>query len=423
MTTTKRPKTRAKTPPKTSKGKSLAKPLMGYRMLDLTHMLSGPFGAMVLSDLGIETIKVEPLKGEGTRALLSTDQKNSHRGLGAYYLTLNRNKRTISIDLKSKQGLALFYRLVKKSDVVISNFGPLVPQKLKIDYPRLKKVNPKIITCTVNGFGSDGPDFNRPAFDQVAQATGGGMSITGVDKEHMVRAGIPIGDLGGGMFAVMGVLSALIERQTSKQGQHVDISMLDCQIAMLNYIATMTMLSGKEQEPIGNSHFVHVPYNSYHTKTGPFIIAVITNNFWNSLKGMLSLPALEKPAYDSQPGRLADKALIDGILQEVFITNTRDYWLKKLRQAKIPCAPINTISQALSDPQIRFRNMVVDIVDKKRDKKKISITGNPIKLSRSKKESFSFPPDLGQDTNYVLKNILNASAATIKNLRKENIVG
>ncbi|MDI9347669.1 MAG: CoA transferase [Methylacidiphilales bacterium] len=398
------------------------KPLRKYRMLDLTHMLSGPFGAMILADLGVETIKVEPLQGEGTRVLLANDKKNSHRGLGAYFLTLNRNKRTISIDLKHKEGLALFYKLVKKSDVVLSNFGPTVPEKLKIDYAHLKKINPKIITCTVTGFGSDGPDFNRPAFDQVAQATGGGMSLTGVDESQMLRAGIPIGDLGGGMFAVMGIITALLEREVSKRGQHVDISMLDCQIAMLNYIATMTMLSGTDQKPIGNSHFVHVPYNSYNTKTGPIIIAVITNNFWTSLKQLLKIPELESSAYDTQPGRLQDKSKIDKLIEKHLCTNTREHWLTKLKEAKIPCAPINTISQALQDPQVQHRNMVVDLIDKKSSKATVKVTGNPIKFSRTPAETFSFPPDLGEDTDWVLSTILKLKKSTIAKLKSTNVV-
>ena len=177
------------------------KALKNIRILDLTHMLSGPFGAMILADLGAETIKIEPLHGEGTRKLLARDPNNSLDGMGAYYITLNRNKKSVALNLKDEKGLAVFYDLVRKADVVISNFGVGVPERLKIDYATLKKINPRIVTCCVTGFGSDGPNAKRPAFDQVAQATGGGMSITGTDPEHPVRSGIPIGDLGGGMFA------------------------------------------------------------------------------------------------------------------------------------------------------------------------------------------------------------------------------
>jgi crotonobetainyl-CoA:carnitine CoA-transferase CaiB-like acyl-CoA transferase len=194
----------------------MSRSLENIRILDLTHMLSGPYGAMILADLGAETIKIEPLQGEGTRKLLAKDPKNSLDGMGAYYITLNRNKKSVAIDLKSEDGLAVFYELVRESDVVISNFGVGVPERLKIDYNTLKKINSRVITCTVTGFGSDGPNPKRPAFDQVAQATGGGMSITGTDPDHPVRSGIPTGDLGGGMFAVMGILTALLERRVAK---------------------------------------------------------------------------------------------------------------------------------------------------------------------------------------------------------------
>jgi len=278
------------------------KALENIRILDLTHMLSGPYGAMILADLGAETIKVEPLQGEGTRKLLANDPRNSLDGMGAYYITLNRNKKSVALNLKSKKGLAVFYDLVRQADVVISNFGVGVPERLGIDYEKLSEVNPRIITCTVTGFGSDGPKPRRPAFDQVAQATGGGMSITGTDPDHPVRSGIPIGDLGGGMFAVMGILAALLEREQSGLGQHVDISMLDCQVSMLNYMATMHFLSGEDPYPIGNSHFVHVPYNTFHTADGFIVIAVITDNFWQNLKGVVDCPEFDDPKYDPQPG-------------------------------------------------------------------------------------------------------------------------
>jgi CoA:oxalate CoA-transferase len=193
----------------------MAKPLNGVRILDLTHMLSGPYGAMILADLGAETIKVEPLKGEGTRRLLASDPRNSLNGQGAYFITLNRNKQSVALDLKSEAGLAVFYDLVRSADIVIENFSAGVARKLKIDYEHLSAINPRIITCAISGFGSNGPNFQRPAFDQVVQALGGGMSITGTDAAHPTRAGIPIGDLGGGMFGVMGVLSALYERERS----------------------------------------------------------------------------------------------------------------------------------------------------------------------------------------------------------------
>ena len=396
------------------------KPLRGVRILDLTHMLSGPYGAMILADLGAETIKVEPLNGEGTRKLLATNPKYALQGMGAYFITLNRNKQSIAIDLKSETGLQIFYDLVKTSDIVISNFGAGVPERLKIDYDSLKMINPGIITCTITGFGSDGPACRRPAFDQVAQATGGGMSITGHDPEHPVRAGIPIGDLGGGMFAVMGLLSALVERGSSGEGQHVDISMLDCQISMLNYMATMHFLSGEDPYPIGNSHFVHVPYDTFRCADGFIVIAVITDNFWQNLKQVVSVPEFDDEKYDGQPGRWEDRELIKRKLDEALSENTVGFWIEKLEAERIPCAPVNQLSQALADQQVQHRNMVVDLQHPSGSATKGP--GNPIKLSRTNEESFSPAPLVGQDTEQVLKELLNYDEQRIASLKADGVV-
>jgi len=397
------------------------KPLKDVRILDLTHMLSGPYGAMILADLGAETIKIEPLHGEGTRKLLATDPKNSLAGFGAYYITLNRNKQSVAIDLKSAAGLAVFYDLVKKSDVVISNFGVGVPERLKIDYATLSEINPGIITCTVTGFGSYGPKPNRPAFDQVAQATGGGMSITGTDPNNPVRSGIPIGDLGGGMFAVMGILAALHERTSSGQGQHVDISMLDCQVSMLNYMATMYFLSGDDPFPIGNSHFVHVPYNTFTTSDGFIVIAVITDNFWQNLKQVVHCPEFDDEKYDTQPGRWEDQDMINERLNSILSENTSAYWLEQLEAKRIPCAPVNRFSQALSDSQVLHRNMVVEL--KHPGGESTRGPGNPIKLSRSSEETFSAAPLVGQHTQSVLVELLGYDEAEISRLEKAGAIG
>lgn len=398
----------------------MSKPLAGLRILDLTHMLSGPYGAMILADLGAETIKVEPLHGEGTRKLLASDPANSLEGMGAYFLTLNRNKQSVAIDLKSEEGLAQFYRLVEKSDIVISNFGAGVPERLKIDFTTLSKINPRIITCAVTGFGSDGPGSKRPAFDQVAQATGGGMSITGTDPEHPVRAGIPIGDLGGGMFGVMGILAALYERERSGHGQHVDISMLDCQISLLNYMATMHFLSGENPYPIGNSHFVHVPYNTFRCADGFIVIAVITDNFWQNLKQVVPCPEFDDPELDGQPGRWAARDMINARLNEILEQNTCQHWLAQLEEKRIPCAPVNNFSQALADPQVQHRNMVIDLQHP--GGASTRGPGNPIKLSRSGEESFTPAPLLGQHTQDVFSSVLGCSNEEIQGLRERGVI-
>ena len=386
-------------------------------MLDLTHMLSGPYAGMMLADLGAETIKIEPPeRGEGTRRLLAKDPNNSLHGMGAYFLTLNRNKKSLTLNLKSEAGLALFYELVKEADIVLNNFSAGVLAKLKIDFEHLSKINPRIITCTVTGFGETGPGKDRVAFDMVAQAMGGGMSITGQPESPPTRAGIPIGDLGGGLMGVVGVLGALVARQTTGRGQHVDISMLDAQISLLNYMATMHFLSGDIPDKLGNAHFVHVPYNTFPTQTGYIIIAVITDNFWAELMKLIDAPELDTEENQGQPGRWKNQALINARLSDIFHTNTQDYWIEQLEAARIPCAPVNNLNQALNDVQVQARNMVIEVEHPEGGT--VKMPGNPIKMSETYEDTYSPPPLLGQHTDEVLKALLNKSDDEIAKLRE-----
>jgi len=396
------------------------KALHEIRIIDLTHMLSGPYGAMMLADLGAETIKVEPPKtGEGTRRLLERDPTNSLNGFGAYYMTLNRNKKSVTLDLKSERGLEIFYELVKTADVVISNFSAGVTQRLKVDYDTLSKINPRIITCTVTGFGETGPGKDRTAFDMVAQAMGGGMSITGQPGNPPTRSGIPIGDLGGGLNAVIGVLAALQARHTTGRGQHVDISMLDAQISLLNYMATMHFLSGIVPDKLGNGHFVHVPYDSFQCSDGYIIIAIIADNFWGELCKILPIDDLDTEEHKYQPGRLKDKELINCRLNEVLSTNKQKHWLDILRAARIPCAPVNNLHQAVTDEQVLARNMIVEVSHPNGGSTRMP--GNPIKLSDTHEDTFTPPPTLGQHNEEVFST-LGLSREDIEALQSSGII-
>lgn len=397
------------------------KALEGIRILDLTHMLSGPYAGMMLADMGAETIKIEPPdRGEGTRRLLENDPKNSIEGMGAYFLTLNRNKKSVALNLKEEAGLQLFYELVKVSDVVLSNFSAGVLQKLKIDFENLSKINPRIITCGISGFGETGPGAKRPAFDMVAQAMGGGMSITGAIGGEPTRAGIPIGDLGGGLMGVIGVLGAIVARSTTGRGQHVDISMHDAQISLLNYMATMHFLSGDIPDKLGNAHFVHVPYNTFPTQDGYIIIAVITDGFWENLMGLLNLPQLDTPENKGQPGRWKNQDEINACLRDVFQSNTQAYWIEQLSAARIPCAPVYNIKQALYDEQVVARNMVVEVNHP--NGTSFSTTGNPIKMSETYEDSYTPPPLLGEHTGEILKSLLCKDEAELAELREKGII-
>lgn len=396
------------------------KALHGIRILDLTHMLSGPYAGMLLADLGADSIKVEPpVTGEGTRRLLEKDPANSLHGFGAYYMTLNRNKKSVTLDLKSEQGLALFYELVKTADVVLSNFSAGVTERLQIDYACLSQVNPRIITCTVTGFGETGPAKNHTAFDMVAQAMGGGMSITGQPGDPPTRSGLPIGDLAGGLMATIGVLAALQARHTTGRGQHVDISMLDAQISLLNYMATMHFLSGIIPDKLGNGHFVHVPYDTFQCSDGYLIIAIIADNFWEALLTLLPADDLNTEEHKFQPGRLKNKALINRRLNEILATNTQAYWLEKLRSARIPCAPVYNLQQAVHDEQVLARNMIVEVAHPLGGSTKMP--GNPIKLSDTHEDTFSPPPLLGQHNDEVYTSI-GLKAEDLKALRDNGVI-
>ncbi len=397
------------------------KPLNGIKVIDLTHMLAGPYAGMVIADLGAEVVKVEPLTpGEMTRGLLQSDPNFSFKNFGAYFLTLNRNKKSVSLDLKSDQGLNVFYDLVKSADVVLNNFSAGVVKKLKIDFDSLKSINPRIITCSITGFGETGPHSSRPAYDQIVQAYSGGMSVTGPDAETPTRAGIPIGDLGSGLYSVIGILSALLSREQTNMGQHIDMSLLDVQISLLTYMATMQTLSDIDPEPIGNAHFVHVPYNSFTTQNGFVVIAVITDAFWEALLNVVNVDSLRDAKFSKSVDRLKNQEFIEAELNKILSTKPSEFWIKALNDAKVPCGPINTFSQALSDEQVIHRNMVVEVEHP--DGGKIKMPGNPVKLSYTNEDSYTPPPHLGKNTKEILKEWAGYDEIKIQTLIDKNIV-
>jgi len=396
--------------------------LEGISILDLTHMLSGPYGTMLMADLGARTIKIEPPDGgEGTRRLLEGSELYSRDGMGAYFLTLCRNKESVAIDLKSDEGRDLFYGLVRSADIVMSNFGAGVLKRLQIDYAHLSRVNPRIITCAVSGFGETGPMPNRPAFDLVAQGVGGGMALTGYPEGEPLRAGIPIGDLAGGLFGVIGVLSALQARQTTGRGQHIDISMFDCQLSLLNYMATMYLMSGVPPGRVGNGHFVHVPYNTFRTKTRYLIVAVITDNFWLNLVELLQDDELKREEFRTQPGRLAAKAFIEERVQRAFEKETCEYWLESLAKFRIPAAPVNDLGHAFADPQAVARDMTVRV--SLPGGSFVEEPGNPVKLSDTYQDIYTSPPQLGQHTRAVLREFLGLDEPELLRLAGRGVIG
>ncbi len=399
----------------------MSRPLEGITVLDLTHMLSGPYGTMTLTDLGATTIKVEPLgRGEGTRELLARHPEYSRDGMGVYFMTLNRGKQSVCIDLKSDAGREVFYDLVRQADIVFDNFGAGVPKRLLIDHDALFAINPRIITCSVTGFGETGPDTQRPAFDQVVQAIGGGMSITGTEEGGPMRAGIPIADLGGGIFGVIGVLAALQARERSGVGQHIDVSMLDVQISLMTYMATMQLMSGHVPGRIGNGHFVHVPYNTFATQDGFIVIACIGDAFYERFRAVITRPELQKAEYAQQAARYADRVAIEAVVSEELAQHTTAFWVNKFNAARVPCGPVNDFAQALSDPQILARDMVVTVpLDNGTE---VRMPGVPMKFSQSTTPTFTAPPAIGRDTQTVLSDMLKYDVQHISKLRENKAI-
>ena len=366
-------------------------------------MLAGPYTTMILADLGAEVVKIEqPKTGDITRNLLKDDPKYSLDGIGAYHLTLGRNKKSVELDLKSEDGSKLFKELVSVADVVVDNFSQGVTKRLGIDHQSLKKVNSKIITCSISGFGDT--EVNRPAYDNLIQGYAGAMSITGTDKDNPVKSGIPIADLGAGLYAVIGILSAIQSREKSDSGEHVDISMLDTQVSLLTYMATMHFLSDENPEPIGNQHMNHVPFNSYKTSDGFIQIGVVAEDFWPSLIKALDLRQLDTEENKLRIGRLKNRENIDEAVQEVFITNTTDHWLKILQEHRVPCGPINTLSETFQDADLLKRNMIVEVLQD--SGASVKMPGNPVKISNHDEE-FRRSPKLGEHTSEIFKNWLD----------------
>ena len=397
------------------------KALSDIVMLDLTHMLSGPFAAMLLADLGARTIKVEPPgAGEMTRGLLADDPRYAYKGMGPYFRTLNRNKKSVCIDLKRAEGRALFHELAAKADIVVNNFRPGVPARLGIDHATLAALNPRIVTCSVTGFGEEGPDHDRTAFDVVAQGYGGGMSITGEADGPPIRAGVPMGDLSSGLFGAVAMLAALHAREVTGRGQHIDLSMQDCQVSLLSYIAAMHLLAGEVPRQFGNAHPIYVPYNAFPTRDRWLIIAVVKDDQWARLRDVLGSPALKDARFDGYEGRRDHREEVDGAITDALAARGCDEWLATLRAARVPCGPVNDVAHALADVQVQARDMVVEIGHPEGGS--FRTTGNPIKLSETPGDSYDPPPLLGQHTDEVLTGFCGKTSADLARLRGAGVI-
>jgi len=395
----------------------MSAPLSGIRILDLSQLLAGPYGTMILTDLGAEVIKIEkPGEGDIGRGM----PPHFFHGESVYFISINRNKKSMTLDLKVREGLEIFYRLVRLSDVVYDNFRPGVLEKLKVDYETLKRINPRIICCSVSGYGQTGPFKDRPAFDLIIQARGGIMSYTGEPEQMPVRMGAPMGDLAGGLFAAHGVMAALYQREKTGAGQRVDISLLDCQTSLLIYRGLYYLFAGEVARPVGSGHVSAIPIRAFKTKTFDIVIDANTDKFFLALcEGVGHQELASDSRFRTRADRLKNKDALYAILEEAFLQKGGQEWLEIL-EGKVPVGPINTVDMALNDPQTLSRDMVVETIH--RSGEKMKLLGNPIKMSRVEKGRFMPPPALGEHSEQILTELLGFHPSEIQGLRDKKII-
>ncbi len=387
-------------------------PLSDVRILDLSAIIAGPYSTLLLGDLGAEVIKIEkPGTGDGARGM----PPHYFEGESVYFIAFNRNKKSLILNLTTPRGKRAFLDLVKISDVVVDNYRPGVIEKLGIDYETLKEVNPRIICCSITGYGSTGPFKDRPAFDICVQARGGIMSFTGEPGRPPVRQGVPMGDLAGGIFAAHGILAALYQREKTGRGQKVDISMLDCQIALTSYRGQYYLSGNEIAQPLGTGHASVHPSRSFRTKTFEIVLDCNLQRIFDEFCELAGIPEMAKdPKFGSREKRFDNREELYDRLEKLFLTKTGEEWLA-LMENRIPIAPINTVDKALADPQILSRNMVPEI--DYREGTKLKIIGNPIKMSEIETEKFTPAPRLGQDGERIFRELLRYSLEEIEALK------
>ena len=355
----------------------MSTPLSDIIVIDLSHVLAGPYCTMVLSDLGARVIKVErPGLGDDTRAFPPFRGTES-----AYFATINRGKESIALDLKKPEDRALFERMLPKADVLVENFRPGVMERLGYGWEELHAKFPRLIYAAVSGFGHTGPDAPKPAYDMVVQARGGVMSITGEKDREPVRVGASVGDIIAGSFLSTGVVAALFERTKTGLGRKIDVAMLDSQIAILEHAVAITCETGIPPAPSGARHPSITPFETFHAKNGLFVIAAGNDVLFAKMCDVLGLgPLLEDPRFASNAARCKHVKILKRLIETVTLSREKKHWLKLLDAAGVPCAAIQNVAEAMSDPQITARNMVVELETPDGGKPFLA-AGNPIKIS------------------------------------------
>jgi crotonobetainyl-CoA:carnitine CoA-transferase CaiB-like acyl-CoA transferase len=391
----------------------------GVRVLDLSRMLAGPYGSMLLADMGAQVIKVEEPDGGDPMRVMGPPFLPD--GDSAYFLAINRNKKSVALDLTKPAGRAVFLDLAAHADVVWENFRPGIMDKLGLSYAALAAVNPGIVMCSISAYGQDGPYRDWPAFDLALQAMGGAMSLTGEEGSRPVRMGLPMGDLAGGMFGAFAVAGALFRRARTGQGAHVDLSLLDCQVSLLTYMAQYFWADGRVPRPLGSSHASVVPYGALATRDGHLIVAVFAEKFWGGFCRAAERPDWEHDArFAGNRDRVANRAALMALIEARFRERTTEDWLARLHAAGVPAAPILSVDRVLGDPQVRHRRMVVEVAHPRHGA--LATLGTPVKVDGEMEVALAPPARLGEHTDVVLGELLKYPAERIAALRREGVV-
>ena len=393
-------------------------PLSGYRVLDLSRILAGPYCTMILGDQGAEVIKVvRPGSGDDTR----TWGPPFAGGESAYYLCCNRNKKSIVVDLKRPVGLKLVRELAKVSDVLVENFTPGLMKRFGLDYETLHKLNPRLVYASITAYGQDGPYRDRPGYDMVLSAVGGLMWITGERDGNPCKVGVAITDVLTGVYASGAITSALLWRERSGRGQYLDISLLDVQVSGLANIASNYLVAGKEAIRWGTAHESIIPYQVFHTKDRPIAIAVANQKLWvNFCKLLGKEDWLHDPQFESNPKRVENRETLLPLIDELLSQKTCDEWMNLLVGAAIPCGPVNNMQHLFADPQVRHRDMIAKVPHPTIGT--LQLTGIPIKYSETPGSIRLHPPLLGEHTDEVLSGALGYSSDQIEALRSQGAI-
>lgn len=397
----------------------MAGPLEGIRVLDLTQVLFGPFSTMLLSDMGAEVIKLErPVVGDMARG-----NGPVVRGVSTYFLSLNRGKKSITLNLATEPGREVFLKLLKKVDILVENFTPGTMEKLGLSYEQIKDDNPGLIYIAGSGFGQYGPYAKKPAFDVIVQAMGGIMSITGEEGGPPMRPGVSYGDIAAGLFLCISALAALQERNKSGKGQMVDVSMLDSQITVQENAFVRYLNTGEVPHPLGTRHPVITPFQAFQTKDGYVAVALrggIKDQWPLFCAAIDRVDLIDDPRFEDGWERTQHYKELEPILVDVMKTRTAREWIDELERAHIPCGPVNTIDQAAKDPQINARGMIVEVEHPEAGR--FNVVNTPFKFSRTPYKVEKAAPELGEHTHQVLSQLLGMTAEEINALKDSGII-